>query len=104
MVLHTVAIALVQDGESAFTASDAHDLVRWDGWGWACEQNKPDGVRDGVDCCAHDLIMVHSYKAESYDSIIRWLEYEHFERAHQAVYKDLIRTAQQLQLALAATG
>ena len=67
-------------------------------------QNKPDGVRDGVDCCAHDLIMVHSYKSDAYDSIIRWLEYEHFERAHQAVYKDLIQTAQQLQLARAATG
>jgi len=79
-------------------------LLRKDGpggWYWA---NKPDGVRDGVDCCAHDLIMVHSYKSDAYDSIIRWLEYEHFERAHQAVYKDLIQTAQQLQLAREATG
>lgn len=70
-----------------------------DGWFWA---NKPDAVRDGVDCCAHDLIMVHSYKAEAFDSIVRWLEYEHFERAHQAVYKDLIQTAQQLQAARSA--
>jgi hypothetical protein len=45
---------------------------------------------------------VHSYKAEAFDSIVRWLEYEHFERAHQAVYKDLIQTAQQLQAARSA--
>jgi len=57
-----------------------------DGWYW---QGKPDHAGDGVNCCADDLIALHSYKAESFQDISRWFEYEHFERGYQNLKKRL---------------
>lgn len=53
-------------------------------------QGKPDFVRDGINCCADDLIVVHGYKADAYTDIVRWFEYEHFERSYQNVKRQAL--------------
>lgn len=64
-----------------------------DGWYW---QGKPDYVQDGINCCADDLIALHSYKAEAYQDISRWFEYEHFEAGYQRLKRKLDNTLEEL--------
>ena len=59
-------------------------------------QGKPDYVQDGINCCADDLIALHSYKAEAYQDISRWFEYEHFEAGYQRLKRKLDNTLEEL--------
>ena len=63
---------------------------------WVWRQGKPDYVADGINCCADDLIALHSYKAESFQDISRWFEYEHFERGYQNVKRKLDTALEEL--------